>query len=188
MRPLFTIHAGEYLVASRIEKEYKNLNIWLPAKDKGIDLLITDSVNNNAIAIQVKMSRDYRPPKASSDFQKILAATGWIRLSKKALEQSDADIWSVVIVSPKGVSSPMYIHIPPKVLLERLMSIHGDRKEFHFYPWATIDNKCMQGRGMRKKEREAYLEGNYELGARDFTEYLENWTFLESLCLPGSMK
>ena len=58
MKPLFTVHAGEYLVGSYIEENFKNLNVWVPSKDTGIDLLVTDSEN--------KYSAHYR-----SNFQKI---------------------------------------------------------------------------------------------------------------------
>ena len=46
MRPLFTIHAGEFLVADYIERNYTKNNhfrVWVPSKDDGIDLLITNS-------------------------------------------------------------------------------------------------------------------------------------------------
>jgi hypothetical protein len=33
MKPIFTIHAGEYLVAAEIEKSLKNVTVWLPSKD-----------------------------------------------------------------------------------------------------------------------------------------------------------
>jgi len=42
MRPIFTIYAGEYLVGSYIEKAYKNLRVWLPSRDVGVDLLVTN--------------------------------------------------------------------------------------------------------------------------------------------------
>jgi hypothetical protein len=41
MRPLFTIHAGEFLVGSDIEGKFRHVNVWLPTKDTGIDLLIS---------------------------------------------------------------------------------------------------------------------------------------------------
>ena len=34
MRPLFTIHAGEYLAGLHVQKTLK-LNAWIPAKDRG---------------------------------------------------------------------------------------------------------------------------------------------------------
>ena len=54
MKPIFTIHAGEYLVASYIEQKFKRFNVWIPSKDTGIDLLITDSNNKKTVSLQVK--------------------------------------------------------------------------------------------------------------------------------------
>jgi len=183
MRPIFTIHAGEFLLASRIEQVSKELNVWIPAKDRGIDLLITDSTNCKTVSIQVKMTRDYRPPKATSDFQRILSGTGWVRINRKALELSEADLWSVVIVSPNRAELPMYLHIPPKILLQKLKDIHGDKKEYHFYPWVTNEGNCIHGRGMGRKQIKEYLQGVYDLGSRDLSEYYENWTFLDALLM-----
>ena len=42
MKPLFTIHAGEFLVASYIEQKFKDYLVWLPSRDSGVDLLLTD--------------------------------------------------------------------------------------------------------------------------------------------------
>ncbi len=44
MRPLFTIHAGEYLVGSEIEQHFKKekLNVWIPSRGADIDLLVSD--------------------------------------------------------------------------------------------------------------------------------------------------
>jgi len=44
VRPLFTIHAGEYLVASEIERRFGRTNVWVPSRDTGVDLLVTDRV------------------------------------------------------------------------------------------------------------------------------------------------
>lgn len=59
MRPIFSVHAGEYLVGTHIEENYKNLNVWIPAKDTGIDLLLTDKTNRKTLSIQVKFSKDF---------------------------------------------------------------------------------------------------------------------------------
>jgi len=54
MKTLFTVHAGEFLVDSEIEQQIPGARIWLPSKDTGIDLLVTDSRNTQAVALQVK--------------------------------------------------------------------------------------------------------------------------------------
>ena len=46
MRPIFTIDAGEYLAATEIQKTFRDLQVWIPSKDTGIDLLVTDARQN----------------------------------------------------------------------------------------------------------------------------------------------
>jgi hypothetical protein len=33
MKTLFTVHAGEFLVGSEIEKRITGANVWIPSKD-----------------------------------------------------------------------------------------------------------------------------------------------------------
>src|SRR4249920_2150514 len=75
IRPLFTVHAGEFLVGELIEQTFPSLNVWVPAKDTGVDLLVTDVGARNAISLQVKLSRDYRLPEATEPFDRSLVAT-----------------------------------------------------------------------------------------------------------------
>ena len=46
MRPIFTIHAGEFIVGEHLERKFKGLNVWVPTKDTGVDLLVTNSKNS----------------------------------------------------------------------------------------------------------------------------------------------
>jgi len=55
MRTLFTIHAGEFIVGDYLERKYRNINLWVPSKDTGIDLLVTDKANKKAISLQVEV-------------------------------------------------------------------------------------------------------------------------------------
>src|SRR2546426_1023360 len=61
MRPLFAVHAGDYLVGSHIEQNYPRWYVWVPSKDTGIDLLVTDSRNRRTVSLQVKFSKDFNP-------------------------------------------------------------------------------------------------------------------------------
>ena len=65
MKPISSIHAGEYLVGTHIEENYKTFNVWLPSKDTGIDLLVTDKTNNKTVSLQVKFSKDFLPGMAA---------------------------------------------------------------------------------------------------------------------------
>jgi hypothetical protein len=60
MRPMFTVHAGEFLVGQYIEGKLMK-NVWMPTKDVGVDLLVTNAANTRAVTLQVKFSRDFLP-------------------------------------------------------------------------------------------------------------------------------
>jgi len=82
MQQLFTIHAGEYLVGSHIEENFKNYNVWVPSKDTGIDLLVTNSKNNKAVSLQVKYSKDYTITHMKPEYQNKFRAWGWWTLNR----------------------------------------------------------------------------------------------------------
>ena len=63
MRPIFTVHAGEFLVGQHIESSFKDKRVWVPTKDIGIDLLVTNFDNSKSISLQVKFSRNFLPIK-----------------------------------------------------------------------------------------------------------------------------
>ena len=79
MRPIFTVHAGEYLVGDYIEKKFKGCRVWIPSKDTGIDLLVTDPRGNNGVSLQVKFSKDYIIPEVK--------AAGWWTLKRVTSRQ-----------------------------------------------------------------------------------------------------
>ena len=181
MRPLFTVHAGEFLVGEHIEKTFSSLNVWVPAKDTGVDLLITDAGASHATSLQVKLSRDYRPPEATEDFDRSLIAAGWLTLDHNKIEKSPAQWWVIVLVSHERKMKPQFIVIPPSELLSRLIQIHGKSKKYHFYPWVTKSGLCLEGRGLRKPERALLANGKLQLGPRDLSTFLNNWSCLQNL-------
>ena len=94
MRPLFTVHAGEFLVGQYIETSFKDKNVWVPTKDTGIDLLVTNSTNTETVALQVKFSRDFLPVmKLTPTAQKQLRSCTWFTLDGKHLVRSTAHYW-----------------------------------------------------------------------------------------------
>ncbi|HBT32681.1 MAG TPA: hypothetical protein DEB15_07525 [Pusillimonas sp.] len=181
MRPLFTIHGGEYLVGEFIERRFPTLNVWIPSKDTGVDFLITNKTNVLTVSLQVKLSRDYRPPEATSDFESCLAAGGWLALSHEKIEKSTANYWVFVLVSHERRTKPRFIVIPPAELLKRLIAIHGRSKTYHFYPWITRSGITLDGRGLKKAQKQALSNGSLLLGERDLGQFLECWTPLENL-------
>jgi len=181
MRPLFTVHAGEFLVAEFIEQSFPMLNVWIPSKDTGIDLLVTNKNNSSTVSLQVKLSRNYKAPEAPTDFDQSLVAAGWLRLSHDKIAKSIADYWVFVLVSHERKMKPQFIIIPPTELLKRLIAIHGQSKNYHFYPWVTKSKVALDGRGLLKTEKKALAAGSLMLGPRDFSKFLGEWSALQSL-------
>ncbi|MCP4601342.1 MAG: hypothetical protein GY847_12595 [Proteobacteria bacterium] len=174
MKPIFTIHAGEYLVGAHIENTYKNVNVWVPTKDTGIDLLVTDAKNQHSLSYQVKYSKDWLITHIPSGLQSGLEACGWWTLNPQKIRTSKADFW--VFVLPKFNSKKQsFIVIEPAVLLKRLTAIHGTPKTLQSYLWVTSKNKCWETRGLKKRDQVLVANDAFKDESRDFTKYLNSW-------------
>ena len=178
MTPHFTIHAGEYLVGSFIEEKLDNLNVWVPANDTGIDLLVTNKRNTRCVSLQVKYSKDYVPTHTTGQMQHNLKAIGWWSLTRTKIEESKADLWVFVIPSffhPER----QFILMTPKELLDLLNRVHGsDAAKIQSYFSVTTKNRCFESRGLNKDDEESMAMHRYENQARDCTKYLNNWNAL----------
>ena len=181
MRPIFTVHAGEFLVGQFIEKNFRSLIVWIPAKDTGIDLLVTNKTNSKAVSLQVKLSRDYKPPNAVTEFDRMQVAGGWLTLAHDKIKKSAADYWVFVLVSHERNMKPQFIIIPPDELLRRLEKTHGRSKSYHFYPWVTKAGDALDGRGLKKSEKQALVNRSLKLGSRDLKPFLDNWSALKEI-------
>jgi len=181
MRPLFTVHAGEFLVGEFIEHSFPKLNVWIPSKDTGIDLLVTNKKNSSTVSLQVKLSRDYKAPEAATDFDRSLVAAGWLTLAHDKIAKSAADYWVFVLVSHERKMKPQFIVIPPAELLKRLIAIHGQSKNYHFYPWVTKSKIALDGRGLLKAEKKALAAGSLAFGHRDLSKFLGDWSALQRI-------
>jgi hypothetical protein len=180
MKPLFTIHGGEYLVGSYIEKVFRHVNVWVPSRDTGVDLLVTNSENRRAVSIQVKFSKDYRVTHMDPEFRKPLRACGWWTINRDKLRNSRADFWVFVL---QGFASRTvdFVIVPPKELWKRLRLIHKMQRVLQSYIWITEQDRCWETRGLPREDQLRIMSGDYPKGPRDLTEYLNNWGPLEQL-------
>ena len=89
MRNLFTVHAGEFLI--------KGADIWVPGKDKGIDLLVTNIQTKRFVTIQVKFSRDFLVTHMDETFHMGLLACGWWTHDRKKIQGTKAELWIFVL-------------------------------------------------------------------------------------------
>ncbi len=176
MKSIFTIHAGEYLVGSYIEKHFKKYNVWLPSKDTGIDLLVTNSKNNKTISLQVKYSKDWTTTHMKSEHHNGFKSWGWWSLNSKKIKTSKADLW-VFVMQSFAHKSVECVVISPKELLAILETIHGPRKpRYQTYMWVRNDNTCWETRGLIKQEKYLLADNDCEDENRNLSGYLNNWS------------
>ena len=174
MKSLFTIHAGEYLVGSYIESNFKNLNVWLPSKDTGIDLLLTNKDNSKTISIQVKFSKDFLATNMEEIFQKGLKSCGWWTLNKKKIKDSKADYWIFVLVA-FNTKELSFVIIKPGILLKLFNDLKRDDNTLQSYIWVTEKSKCWETRGLSRQDQILVANHSYKNSNRDLTPYLNNW-------------
>jgi hypothetical protein len=180
MKPLFTIHAGEYLVGAYLERQFKRANVWIPLRDTGVDLLISDRRNRRTISLQVKFSKDFLVTHMAPVFQQQLRACGWWTLNRKKLEQSPADYW-VFVLQGFASRSVDFVVVPRRELAARLSAIHGRSSSIQSYIWVTENKQCWETRGLSKGEQLSVAHGEYEHVDRNLSSFLNNWKPIASL-------
>ena len=170
---MFSIHAGEYLAGSHIEKKFRHVNLWVPAKDRGIDLLVSNRTNRETVSIQVKFSKDWVLSQAP-EFQHKLRACGWWTLNSEKVRRSPADYW-VFVLQGFATKSVDYVVIPPQELLRRLRGIHGQRRIWQVYLWVMKTDHCWETRDLSKGDLFLIAGDEFSNPNRDFSKYLNAW-------------
>jgi hypothetical protein len=183
MRALFTIHAGEYLAGSHIEHNFKRVNVWLPTRDTGIDLLVSDRRNIHNISLQVKFSKDFLVTHFGPMFQKQLRACGWWTINHQKLRASPADYW-VFALQGFASGSTDFVVMPRLELCRRLRALHGRANVIQSYLWVTEDDRCWETRGLNKADQVRIANGEYRHRTRDFSRWLNNWGPVKQLNKP----
>ena len=78
---------------------------------------------------------------------------------------------------------PKHLLIQPQQLLKQLVATHGESKRYNFYPWVMKNGVALDGRGLSVSDKNGLLNGNYELGARNYSKCLSNWDAIDKLAL-----
>jgi hypothetical protein len=180
MKPLFTIHGGEQLVGEYIEREFKNVNLWLPTRDTGIDLLVTDRKNRRSISLQVKFSKDFRMSHIDEGMRKHAIAYGWWTFDRRKLRQSMADYW-VLVLLPFAHRKPQFLIAKPQELADRYDMLQPGEKAVQTYIWITDSRECIETRGLTKAALHDCVQGNITEPLRDFSGWREKWEPIRSL-------
>jgi hypothetical protein len=176
MRPIFTVHAGEYLVGCEIEARFPKLRVWIPSKDTGIDLLVTDKQCRSKTSVQVKFSKDHLASGKEARATAAIKSGGWWKLDRNKLSASPADLW-VLVLCEFNTRKYDYVVISSKELAQRYDAICPNDDIIQSYFWVTRDGKCWETRGLSKMELAAVCEGTFVNAPREFTSFLNRWPF-----------
>ena len=180
MKPLFTIHAGEYLVGAHIEQHFKRVNVWIPLRDTGVDLLVSDRRNEQNLSLQVKFSKDFLVIHMGAAFQKQLRACGWWTINGEKLRTSPADYW-VFVLQGFASRSVDFVVVPRLELWRRLRAVHGALKTFQTYIWVTEAKHCWETRRLNRADQLLIAHGDYQHRHRDLMPWLNNWAPIAKL-------
>jgi hypothetical protein len=175
MRPIFTIHAGEYLVATEIERAFPQLQIWIPSRDTGVDLLVTDRQHTRIAALQVKFSKDYLGAAGVAPSPAV-ASSGWWTFQRQKIATSPADYWVLVLYQFQSRRYD-FVVIPPRELLARYGRIAPGQASIQSYFTVTAKKRCWETRGLDKASKAAVEAGTYSNPDREFSQFLNAWPF-----------
>lgn len=175
MKPIFTIHAGEYLVAATIEKQFPNYNIWLPSKDTGIDLLLTNENNTQTTSLQVKFSKDFSTTHTKEVFRPNIKGAGWWTLNRDKIKKSQADFWIFILYSLERKTHDFVI-IKPSELLDIFDNTNRNVNLIHCYITVTNHNTVFETRGLSDNDMRLICEDKFANNFRDLKKHLNNWT------------
>jgi hypothetical protein len=183
LKPIFMPHAGEFLVGEKIER-IPGLNVWLPSKDDGVDLLVTDTNNRRSCSLQVKLSRNYADNYDMPDLgDDTVISSGWFKFPRDKIGFSPADYWVLLVVSTKKTKEKIQVHhvvLKPEKLLERLEKTYGKATSYQFYLAVTERGIVFDWRGLKKSEpipRSFFFQSS----SRNYTQHLEDWSCLDRL-------
>jgi hypothetical protein len=155
--------------------------VWVPSKDTGIDLLVTNATNTKSVSLQVKYSKDFTQDYGTALQQNKLLASGWWSLQEKKIAESKADFW--IFVLPSFIEqSVSFIIIPPAELLQRFRAIFGkSEKRLDSYLRVTKSGHCWESRGLKNADHEMIAFDQFKNSNRDFTQSLNSngWANVE---------
>ena len=176
MKPLFTIHEGEFLVGDHINRRLgRKFDVWVPTKDSGVDLLVTRKRRRGAsVGLQVKFSRGF---SIREEMARHLIATSWYTLDPSKIRKSQADLWVFVILTLKHKEH--FVVIPTRELRKRIP--RGGGRMWNLYLWVFDDASCYQVRDLSTEEKLDVIHRGVRDRHRDFSEWLEHWDLLDRL-------
>jgi len=176
MKPIFTIHEGEFLVGDYINRKLPHkYNVWVPTKDIGVDLLVTRKGHKGKpVGLQVKFSRSFDVHK---ELTRDVLATSWYTLDPKKVRQSQADLWVFVFITLRHET--YFVLLPTAELRKRIPRSSGSK--WNLYLWAYADGSCYQVRDLNLEGRLSAVHRGVQDRRQDFSKWFGNWRLLDRL-------
>lgn len=176
MKPIFTIHEGEFLVGDYINRKFGHkYDVWVPAKDSGVDLLVTrKDGRGKSIRLQIKFSRSF---DVHEELTRHVLATSWYTLDPKKIRQSEADLWVFVFMTLRH--ERYFVLIPTPELRRRIPP--GCRSKWNLYLWAYAHGACYQVRDLNLEGKVYAVRRGVKDPLQDFSKWFDNWRLLDKL-------
>ena len=174
MKPLFTIHEGEFLTGDHIAHQLgRKYDVWVPTKDMGVDLLVTRAKRGRGFAkLQVKFSRGFG---IREEFARHVVATSWFTLNPTKIRSSPADLWVFVILTLRHERH--FVILPTHELRRRIPRSCGDM--WNLYLWVFDGGACYDTRSLGRDARLESVHQGVSDERRDYSDWLENWELLD---------
>ena len=174
MKPLFTIHEGEFLVGEYISRKLKDrYDVYVPVKDRGIDLLVAHRRKRlPPLGIQVKFSRGFNDRHKTPDE---FLTRGWYTLNPQKVRESPADLWVFAILTLRHEA--YYVVIPHRELRKRVP--RRSPGPWHVYITVYKEDRCYDTRGLKNTQVRRILDHGCNWPHRDYSDYLNEWNQLE---------
>ena len=176
MKPIFTVHEGEFLVGDHINRKFGDkFNVWVPTKDIGVDLLVTRKHGaRKSVGLQVKFSRSF---DIHQELTRHVLATSWYTLDPKKIRSSEADVWVFVFMTLRH--ERYFVLLPTVELRKRVPRTCGSK--WNLYLWAYADGSCYQVRDLNLDDRLSAVHRGVRDKQRDYSTWFENWGLLDKL-------
>jgi hypothetical protein len=169
---------GEYLVGKALEKKY---NVWIPSRDTGIDLLVTDRNNTKLTSVQVKFSKDFSLTALKEILRPNIKGIGWWTLKRDKILLSKAEFWVFVLYSFSKKAHD-FIIIKPAELLNIFEKTNRNKGNIiQCYITVTNQGFAFETRGLNGAEMQLVCDNNFTDNARDLRKYLNEWTRIKAV-------
>ena len=166
--------ASQYLVGTHLELVFRGCRVWVPSKDSGIDLLLTNASCSRTVPLQVKYSRDYVDSSPADLAFAGITRSSFISVQRRKLKTSPARYWIIVLHSFVS-KSPRFLIVTPRELLKRIEAHHGHQDTYRLYFCVIGETKCWELRCPVAEKRKALASGSIA-PSRDFSGFLDDWS------------